>query len=111
MLNSPRRKPLIVAQTFITVPVSRAVEVAIFEWIGDHLTDLERRLEPLSLVPEDLALPEWHRLVYADEIESTVQDHESRADYSDVRPRDRTAQPSTNTFGGIRERADEMEKQ
>lgn len=26
------------------------------------------RLAPLGMVPEDLALPEWHRVVYVDEV-------------------------------------------
>ena len=67
MLNTPQRKPLIVDQTFITVPVPPAVEVAIMEWFADHLPSLEAKLSPLGIAPEDLALPEWHRLVYQDE--------------------------------------------
>ena len=68
MLNDPSRKPLIVDHTFITVPVEREVEVAVMEWIAEHLSDLETRLAPLGLIPGDLAVPDWHRLVYEDEV-------------------------------------------
>lgn len=62
------RKPLIIDQTFITVPVEREVEVQIAEWVAAHLDSLNARLAPHGLEAGDLALPEWHRLVYVDEV-------------------------------------------
>lgn len=67
MFNDPKRKPLIVDSTFVTVPVARGAEVAIMEWVADNISSLEEKLHPLGLTPGDLAAPEWRRLVYYDE--------------------------------------------
>lgn len=66
--SDPNRRSLIVDQTFITVPVEPDVERVMSEWVAAHLDDLAARLEPCGLIPGDLAVPEWHRLVYVEAV-------------------------------------------
>lgn len=61
-------EPLIVAAEFITVSVDSGVERALREWVSANLASLNAALDPFGLQAGDIAMPDWHRLVYLDEI-------------------------------------------
>lgn len=65
----PERKPLVIDDTFITVPVTPVVATLLSAWVIDNLSDLNARLATHGLTANDLALPEWHRLVYVEDVE------------------------------------------
>ena len=64
-----QRQPLIIGDSYITVPAGSEVEQVMAEWAAAHLNDLAARLAPTGLTPADLALPEYHRVVYVDEVQ------------------------------------------
>ncbi|WP_141894883.1 hypothetical protein [Microbacterium kyungheense] len=55
---------------FITVPLDDAVQDALTAWVASHLPSLEEALAPFELVPADITMPRFERLVY---------DHEARS--------------------------------
>lgn len=61
------KHPMVIDGTFITVPVSEGVQAAWVTWCTEHFEDLRVMLEPFGLHPDDIALPELHRIVWEDE--------------------------------------------
>lgn len=64
------RKPLIAAGQFITAPISDGAARVIQAFIARHRDEIDADLEPFGLTINDIAVPNYERLVYADEVKS-----------------------------------------
>lgn len=67
--------PLVIDDSFVTVPVRRPVQVAIEEWAQAHVDSLREALEPFGLAPEDIRQPDYERVIWTSEV--TVQQNRS----------------------------------
>lgn len=63
------RKPLIIADRVITVPLTQEANYALQEWIGNNLDSLAETLAPHGLHPADIQKPTYTRVVYEDELQ------------------------------------------
>lgn len=62
------RWPLIIEGNYTTVPLTAEVQNVITRWIRENVGTLDEALQPFGLGAADVALPDWHRLVYEDEL-------------------------------------------
>lgn len=63
------RKPLIIADRVIGVPLTPEANYALHEWIGNNLDSLAEALAPHGLQPADIQKPTYTRVVYEDELQ------------------------------------------
>lgn len=72
MVHLNGRQPLIVNRTFVTVPISDGAARVIQEFIQLHRASLDADLEPFGLTLNEIAVPIYERMVYADEVEGST---------------------------------------
>lgn len=62
------RKPLIAADQFITAPISDGAARVIQAFMAKYRDELDAELKPFGLTINEIAVPNYERLVYADEV-------------------------------------------
>ena len=62
------RRLLVIDGTFVTVPIPEPAQIAMSEFIAEHLAELDEVLRPYDLIAADIAVPTFERVVYASEV-------------------------------------------
>jgi hypothetical protein len=67
MTYAPRRALVVNGVSPVTVAVSAEVQAAIEQWQRAHIEDLIRNLKPYGIHPDDIAAPQYRRVVTIDD--------------------------------------------
>jgi len=62
------RQPLFIASRPVHVPLEPRAQRALTEWLARHAAELDAVLEPYGLRANDVAVPEFVRLAFVDEV-------------------------------------------